>query len=216
MEFIRRAQRIINVSQLLAEVQFQFCGSFDEWGTLGMFRTVARYLRLNVSRFGAARDGATAVEFALIAPAFLAMLFAVIQSTLFLFAQATLQNAAVEAGRLFMTGQAQNAGTTQTQFHTNDVCPLVSALFNCANLQTDVSTYSSFSSANTSEPALYDAKGALITLGAYSPGSQGEIMVVQLAYPWPIFGIPLGSIFSNTGYGTTEIMGVSAFRVEPY
>ena len=92
-----------------------------------MFRTLAKYFRRNVSRFGAARDGATAVEFALIAPAFLAMLFAIIQTTLFLFAQATLQNAAVEAGRLFMTGQAQNAGTsglTQSQFQS-DVCPMV-------------------------------------------------------------------------------------------
>ena len=41
-------------------------------------------------------------------------------------------------------------------------------------------------------------------------------MVVQLVYPWPIIGIPLGSLFSNTGYGTTEMMGISAFRVEPY
>ncbi|MFY9760929.1 MAG: TadE/TadG family type IV pilus assembly protein, partial [Xanthobacteraceae bacterium] len=92
-----------------------------------MFRTVAKYLRHNVPRFGAARGGATAVEFALIAPAFLALLFAIIQTTLFLFAQATLQNAAVEAGRLFMTGQAQNSGTsglTQSQFQS-DVCPMV-------------------------------------------------------------------------------------------
>ena len=44
------------------------------------------------------------------------MLFAVIQTTLFLFAQQTLQNAAVEAGRMFMTGSAQTSGLTQTQF----------------------------------------------------------------------------------------------------
>ena len=41
-------------------------------------------------------------------------------------------------------------------------------------------------------------------------------MVVQLVYPWPIVGMPLGSVLSNTGYGTTEMMGISAFRVEPY
>jgi len=184
-----------------------------------MFRTLAKYFRCDVSRFCAARQGATAVEFALIAPAFLAMLFAIIQTTLFLFAQATLQNAAVEAGRMFMTGSAQTTGTTglsQTQFAT-DVCPMVSALFTCANLQIDVSTYSSFSSASTSAPSLYDSNGNLITTaGTYSPGTQGEIMVVQLAYPWPIIGMPLGSVLSNTGYGTTEIMGISAFRVEPY
>jgi Flp pilus assembly protein TadG len=186
-----------------------------------MFRTLAKYFRRRaraVSRFRKAEQGATAVEFALIAPAFLAMLFAIIQTTLFLFAQATLQNAAVEGGRMFMTGAAQNSGTTglsQTQF-ANDVCPMVSALFTCANLQINVSTYSSFSGASTAAPSLYDSNGNPITTGTYSPGTQGEIMVVQLVYPWPIIGIPLGSLFSNTGYGTTEIMGISAFRVEPY
>ena len=39
---------------------------------------------------------------------------------------------------------------------------------------------------------------------------------MQIVYPWQIIGIPLGSVLSNTGYGTTEIMGVTAFRVEPY
>jgi Flp pilus assembly protein TadG len=186
-----------------------------------MFRTLAKYFRRRartVYRFREAEQGATAVEFALVAPAFLAMLFAIIQTTLFLFAQATLQSAAVEAGRMFMTGSAQNTGTTglsQTQF-ASDVCPMVSALFTCANLQINVSTYSSFSGASTSAPSLYNSNGSLITTGTYSPGTQGEIMVVQLAYPWPVVGIPLGSVLPGTGYGTTEIMGISAFRVEPY
>ncbi len=181
-----------------------------------MFRTAAKYFRRNVSRFGAARDGATAVEFALIAPAFLAMLFAILETTLFLFAQATLQNAAVEAGRQFMTGQVQNAGTTQSQFQTNTVCPLLSALFTCAKVQVDVATYSTFSSAVTSAPALYDSSGALITTGTWDPGTQGDVMVIQIVYPWNIIGIPLGSVLPNAGQGAAEIMGVSAFRVEPY
>src|SRR5579863_7342971 len=192
-----------------------FVAAFVEWDTLGMFRTLAKYLRRNGSRFCVARQGTTAVEFALVAPAFLALLFAIIETTLFLFAQATLQNAAVQAGRLFMTGQAQTAGTTQTQFATQ-VCPMLSALFTCGNLQINVSTYSSFSGANTAAPSLYDSSGKPITTGTFSPGTPGQVMVVQIAYPWKIIGIPLGSVLSNTGYGTAEIMGVTAFRVEPY
>ena len=123
-----------------------------------MFRTLAKYFKRNVARFAAARQGTTAVEFALIAPAFLAMLFAIIQTTLFLFAQETLQNAAVEGGRLFMTGQAQTTGSSglsQTQF-ANDVCPMVSAVFTCSKLQINIAAYSSFSGASTSAPSLYD------------------------------------------------------------
>jgi Flp pilus assembly protein TadG len=181
-----------------------------------MFRALAKFLRRNVARFGAARDGATIVEFALVAPAFLALLFAIIETTLFMFAQATLQNAAVEAGRQFMTGQVQNAGTSQSDFKANTICPMLTALFTCNNVQVDVATYSSFSSAVTSAPALYDTNGALISTGIWSPGTQGDVMVIQLVYPWQIFGIPLGSILPDTGHGTAEIMGVSAFKVEPY
>jgi len=181
-----------------------------------MLRSLAKYMPRNIARFGAARDGATIVEFALIAPAFLAILFVIIETTLFLFAQATLQAAAVEAGRQFMTGQVQKAGTTQSNFKTNTICPMLSALFTCNNVQVDVATYSSFSSAVTSAPALYDTNGALISTGIWNPGTQGDVMVVQLVYPWQIFGIPIGSILPNTGHGTAEVMGVSAFMVEPY
>jgi Flp pilus assembly protein TadG len=183
-----------------------------------MLRTLTKYLELRreiLARFRAAQSGATVVEFALIAPAFLAMIFAILQTTLFLFAQQTLQNAAVEAGRMFMTGSAQTSGLTQASFN-NDVCPMVSALFNCNNLQINVAAYSSFSSASTVAPSLYNSSGQLQTTGTYSTGSPGTIMVVQLAYPWPIIGLPIGSLMPNSGYGTTEIMGVTAFRVEPY
>jgi hypothetical protein len=42
------------------------------------------------------------------------------------------------------------------------------------------------------------------------------VMVVQLIYQWPIVSGPFGYVLSNLGNGKTEIMGVAAFRVEPY
>jgi Flp pilus assembly protein TadG len=181
-----------------------------------MFRNLAKYFRRDVSRFCAARNGATAVEFAMIAPAFLATLFAILESTLFLFAQATLQNAADEAGRLFMTGQAQNAGTTQTQFE-NEICPMISALFTCTKLMVNVSAYTDFSAASASPPALtFNSSGAVTNSWSYTAGTPGQVMVVQLVYQWPIVSGPFGYVLPNISNGTTEMMGVTAFRVEPY
>jgi len=181
-----------------------------------MFRALTKYLRRHVSRLCVERSGTTAVEFALIAPPFLALLFAILETTLFLFAQATLQNAAVQAGRLFMTGQVQNAGTTQTQFQTQ-ICPLVSALFTCSNVMVNVAAYSNFGGAVTSAPTLtYNSNGTVSNTWSYSPGTPGQVMVLQLIYQWPIIGIPLGSVLPSLGNGTTEMMGVTAFRVEPY
>jgi len=181
-----------------------------------MFRTMPAYFREQICRFARTQRGTTAVEFAFIAPPFLATLIAILQVTLFLFAQQVLQNAAVEAGRLFMTGQAQNANTTQTQF-ANEVCPMVSALFNCNSLMINVATYTSVTGASASAPTLtFNGQGQVTNTWSYTAGTPGQLMVVQLIYEWPIISGPFGYVLPNLGNRTTEIMGVSAFRVEPY
>lgn len=185
----------------------------------GMFRNSSRHLRRHaraVARFCVSRGATTAVEFALIAPPFLALLIAVFQMTMFLFAQQALQTAAVAAGRLILTGQVQNAGLTAAQFKTNDVCPLLAAMFTCANVYVNVQTYNDFSSASTASPTLTYNNGAVSNTWAYDLGSPGQVMVLQLVYQWPIISGPLGSVVSDLGNGTAEMMGVTAFRVEPF
>jgi Flp pilus assembly protein TadG len=172
-----------------------------------------------VLRFARAREAATAVEFALIAPAFLATLIAVFQTCVFLFAQTVLQNAANQAARYFLTGEAQNNGCTASQIINGGcgslagVCP--AAMFNCANMYLSVQNYSSFSSASTSAPAMYSGSTAITTY-PYNPGTPGDIMVVQLLYAWPVIGGPLGFTLANLPNSSAEMVGVSAFRVEPY
>jgi Flp pilus assembly protein TadG len=180
-----------------------------------MIGKLATYLQCggaSVSRFRKAQRGATAVEFALIAPAFLGTLIAVLQTCIFLFAQMALQDAAVQAGRYFMTGQAQNNGWTASTI-ISKVCP--SALFTCSNLVLVVQNASSFATANTSAPQLYN-NGTAVTSFAYNPGTPGEVMVVQLSYPWSVVSGPLGFVLSNLPNGAAQMTGVSAFRVEPY
>ena len=139
-----------------------------------MQRNSAKYLRAvarEISRFCRVREGTTAVEFALIAPAFLATLIALLQTCVFLFAQMALQNAAMEAGRYFLTGQAQNNGWTASTI-ASKVCP--SAVFTCSNLIVIVQNYSSFAAANTSAPQLY-SNGQPVTTWAYDPGTPGDV-----------------------------------------
>jgi Flp pilus assembly protein TadG len=182
----------------------------------GMLGNLAKCFRRDARRFGAARRGATAVEFALIMPVFFAALIAIFQVTIFLFAQANLQTAAVAAGRLFMTGQGQNSNLTQTQF-ANQVCPMVQVLFTCSKLMVNVQSYADFSAASASAPTLtYNAQGQVTNNWSYNPGTPGQVMVVQLIYQWPIIGGPLGYVLPNNANGSAEMMGATAFRVEPY
>jgi len=184
-----------------------------------MFRDLPAYfgrLTGQFFRFVRTERGATAVEFALIAPPFLATLIAILEVTLFLFAQQVLQNAAVQSGRLFMTGQAQNASTTQTQF-ANQVCPMVSAVFTCSALMINVLDFASGTGASAAAPTLtFNTQGQVTNSWSYTPGMPGDLMVVQLVYEWPIVSGPLGNVLPNLGNGHAEMMGVSAFRVEPY
>lgn len=165
-----------------------------------MVRDLARYLRRcarELAHFRRSQQGATAVEFALIAPAFLAMPIAVLQTCVFVFAQQTLQNAAVQAGRLIMTGQVQNGNVTQSQF-LNSICPMIRPLF-------------------TSTPQLnYDGQGQVTNSWSYDPGTPGQVVIVRLIYQWSVVSGPLGFVLSNLPNNSAEMMGISAFRVEPY
>jgi Flp pilus assembly protein TadG len=173
-----------------------------------------RSVRL-LSRFGHARQGATAVEFALIAPAFLAVLLAVLETAIFLFAQQSLQNAAMQAGRQFMTGQAQ--GDSQSTFRNLVCTKYLPSIFNCSSLVVVVQSASSFSGLNTAAPSLYsNGQPVPVNNFTYSPGTQGQVMVVQLVYPWSVFSGPLGFSLANLPGSAALMMGVSAFRVEPY
>ena len=173
-----------------------------------------------LARFCRARRGATAVEFALIAPAFLGVLIGIFQMTLYLFAQQILQNAAVEAGRLIMTGQVQAATMTQSNFQKNDVCPLLlSAMFTCANVYVNIDTYVDFEAANTGVPTLTYSNGSVSNTWDYNIGSPGQVMVLQLIYPWPIIAGPLGSLLpsiSGDSSNQTALSAISVFRIEPY
>ena len=189
-----------------------------ERDTFGMLRYLAKWslpCARHVVRFRQARQGATAVEFALVAPIFIGTLVAVLQTAIFLFIQLSLQNAAQQAGRLFMTGQAQNL--SQSAFRNLICANYLPSVFTCSSLVIVVQNYSSFAAANTSAPGLY-SNGQQVPVNnfAYSPGNQGQVMVVQLAYPWSIFSGPLGFALASLPNSSVEMMGVSAFRVEPY
>src|SRR6266581_1507167 len=68
-----------------------------------------RSFRNVLNRFRRNRRGSTVVEFALVAPMFIALLFAIIETALMFFASQVLETALQDSARLIMTGQAQTA-----------------------------------------------------------------------------------------------------------
>jgi len=162
-----------------------------------------------------AQDGATTVEFAMVAAPFLAMVFAIMETAIVFFAGQVLETAGADSARLIMTGQAQTQGFTQAQFKAA-VCGKIYGLFNCsAGLYVDVKNYTSFSSINNAKPG--DANGNLQTGNfGYAPGGPGNIVVVRLVYQWPVYVSLLGLNLSDAAGGKRLIMSTVAFRNEPY
>jgi Flp pilus assembly protein TadG len=168
------------------------------------------------------QKGATALEFALVAAPFLALLVALFETALVFFAGRVLDEVTEEASRYILTGQAQQSNMTQTQFK-NYVCTssntatLVSALFNCSNLMVNVENYADFASAGTAAPTLtFNPNGTVSNTWNYSPGTPGSIVVVQLMYQWPIVLGPLGFNLSNLTNGNRLLVSTAVFKSEPY
>jgi Flp pilus assembly protein TadG len=188
-----------------------------------MSRKLTQYLRrraAGLARFRRARDGATAVEFALIAPAFLAMLIAIFEVMYFLFAQQTLQTAAVELGRLFMTNQSPTQNSTVNSsgqlVSGSSVCNIIQPLLSCGSVVVNVQSYQDWQSANTSMPSMYGGSGCAANTGwSYAAGTPGQVVVIQLMYPLRIVTGPLGFALSNSCNGAMQVMGITAIRVEP-
>jgi Flp pilus assembly protein TadG len=175
-----------------------------------------RRTRRTATAFVTDSAGATAVEFAFVAPILIGLLIAIIEVGLVFLAQNELETAVERSARELLTGQVQQGTVSQAQF-TSTVCSYLPGLFNCSNLMIDVNVASSFSSANTSDPSLtYNAQGQVTNTWNFNAGSSGSIVVLRVMYQFPVFPGPLNFSLANLSNGSFLMMATSVFQVEPY
>ena len=173
-----------------------------------------RSVRNLLSRFRRNHRGSTVVEFALVAPMFFALMFAIIETALVFFASQVLETALQDSARLIQTGQAQGASYTAAQFKA-DVCSRISVMFDCAGgVSVDVQNYPAFGSVNIANPI--DASKNFTNPNNYSPGGPGDIVVVRLFYQWPILVTKFGYDLSNLSGSKRLLTATAAFQNEPY
>lgn len=167
-----------------------------------------------VRRLVREENGATAIEFGIVAAPFLALVFAIIETAIIFFAGQTLETAVSDSARLIMTGQAQAQNLTQSTFK-DKVCTKIYGLFNCATgMSVDVRTYTSFAAATIAKPV--DSSGNFVDNFTYSPGAAGDIVVVRLMYQWPVYVSLLGFNLADISGGKRLLMATAVFRNEPF
>jgi Flp pilus assembly protein TadG len=182
---------------------------------LGRFKAMLETWRSGLAKIGRNTEGATAVEFAIVAAPFFALLVAILDVALLSFAQAELQTGVDRAQRQIMTGQTAAAGLTQTQFQQL-VCTYLPS-FTCSGVMVDLETINSFSSANTSTPTFTFSSGTASpsTPFVFVLGGPSAIQVLRVMYFWPVFPGPLNLNFANVSNGARLLMAAAVFRNEP-
>jgi Flp pilus assembly protein TadG len=178
-----------------------------------------------------ANKGSVAIEFAMIAPVFLLMLMATIESGVVFFSQSTLQNAVNDAARLVKTGQTacftKDAGgacqaITADQFRKQICDEVITLLHTCnkdasgnSDLQFDVKAYSAgFGGVTNSSPL--DGTQDLPNMTAFNTGAACDVVLVRAFYRWPIITPGLSYLLANMKGSNHLLATAAAFRNEPY
>lgn len=180
-------------------------------------RPASRF-RATIRRFSNNRRGSAAIQFALVAPLFFALIFAIIETAMMFFASQVLETGTQDSARMLFTNQAQGNSWDQTAFK-NDLCARVAALMNCSGVYVDVQSYPAGTAVNLSDPI--NGSGQFVNNFSYSPppANSSNIVVVRAYYQWPLFVTGFGYNLANINRGGTSskklLAATAAFRVEP-
>ncbi|MDR6113847.1 MULTISPECIES: TadE/TadG family type IV pilus assembly protein [unclassified Sphingomonas] len=170
------------------------------------------------------RRGAAIVEFALVAAPFLALLLAILQTSLAYLAQESLETAVEVAARGIVTGQTQSAdikslaqGMTQAQLaerFRKSGCAQLPIFLSCSRLYVDVKSAPGGGLAIAPLDLRLDANDKLSAPLSYSLGEQGAVVIVRFVYVWPMRITPQPDLSGNAG--SSILMATSVSKSEPY
>ncbi len=172
-------------------------------------------MKFNLVRkcFVKSEEGAAALEFAIVATPFFALLFAILEVSLIYFGSVALENGMQEAARMVRTGQLQVSGGSVDDFKTK-ICESAGALLDCTGeLYIDVRTFQEFDDADFPDPLV----GGEISGGfLFNPGVAGDVVLVRAFYIWNVTTPIIGDIMANMNGGRRLLSTSAAFRNEPF
>ena len=141
-------------------------------------------------RFKKNEEGVTAIEFGIVGAPFFLLVFAIIETSIFFFANQYLETVTDDVARLYRTGQLANI-STQTDLKL-ELCNRIVALFDCNQIKVSVDVEDEFSDlpppTDTSNTANFDAAGNFTPPERFPP-EVCPLRVLQLSasYEWPIY-----------------------------
>jgi Flp pilus assembly protein TadG len=174
----------------------------------------AAYGSAFLRRFARARRGATAVEFAMVAAPFMALVFGIFELGMMFLVSTTMESSAQEEARTLRTGQFQSAGGTAASYKSAICGSLGWLTSDCnANLYVDVRTFPTFAQATAPWP---------VTNGVIDPSkltfqttSSCQIVLARAFYNWTLLAPDLSGVAHLSG-NKVLLSAATSFRTEPF
>ena len=160
------------------------------------------------------REGAAAVEFALLAIPFFGLLLAIFEVAIILTVSAILEAAVMNSGRMVRTGQIPPDATVED--FRREICDRM-AIFSSAcykRIQIDVQPIASFTNPGVTNPikdGVFDPNKTKVDIG-----QARSLMLMRVWYSQPVVSPFLGHAMTKLGNGDTLLHATTAFRNEPY
>jgi Flp pilus assembly protein TadG len=164
------------------------------------------------------KRGSTAVEFALVAPAFLALMFSIFEVGWFYFVNSQVDAATLRAARFVRTGQAQEQELNKTEFF-NAVCPSLELFGDCsARVTVEVETFTDFAALAADSSPVVCSNDEPLEIGAipYNPGADNDIVRLRICLVYNTINPAIGINVSDADAGTRRLYGTYIFRNEPF
>jgi len=160
------------------------------------------------SAFRKDQSGATAVEFALVAPLLAFGLLSLVEIGMMGMMVSGLDNAVVETSRRIRTGRAD--GPTSAATFEDQICANLGGSSTACHtrLTTSVQKFSKF-----------EAAGAIISsapANQFDKGGPGDIIIVKVDYSWPLMTPFIATAFHRDGPLSLVLSSRLAFKNEPY
>jgi len=171
-----------------------------------MFRLAPHTARVRAFRDDT--QGASAIEFALIAPVLFYVLLSILEIGVMGMMSTNLDNAVIEASRRIRTGRS-DAPSSASTFEDLVCGTMGGSLADCRNrLVVSVQKYSSFSGAG--------AAAAAEPGGQFDKGRQNDIIVVKANYNWPLMTPFVATAYGRSGPMSVILSSRFAFKNEPF
>jgi hypothetical protein len=175
------------------------------------------------------QDGATAIEFAFVAPVLALILSGIVELSMIMYTTAVMEGATTISSRLGKTGFSTTSESRQDMIYDmiRDQC---GALIDMSKVTITTLSYGSFDNVGKPEPYTdsnhnghYDI-GEPYTdvngngewdadMGASGVGGADDVVLYRVTYPWPILTPLMSIFFTNGAYTITSSVLV---KNEPY